>query len=385
VDQVKIDKVVADLVADYDRQDGYLASSNVDRLLEKRQLTIEECADVLRQLEALGITPEDESDDDIAPEIIGEDDLLTTIERSEGHEKLPDFWGKLLSADLLTAEDEVNLGRAMELGRRAKADLSNGAQLTKEHERFISQAAIAREKMIQANLRLVRSNANKFVGISDMSLDDLFQEGTVGLMRAVEKYDHTLGYKFSTYATHWIRQSIMRAIADKGSTIRLPVHVHEDVSRLRKATRLLLQLNPKRKPRISELVRELNWTSDKVHFIQQTSLLATSSLDEIVPGTDDVAIVEMLASEIESPEGYLDRLDRARLIDEALSTLSARETQILRMRFGLVYDQSKHTLEEIGKKYNVTRERIRQIESKALRKLRLPSRANALRIFSGEE
>jgi RNA polymerase primary sigma factor len=132
-------------------------------------------------------------------------------------------------------------------------------------------------------------------------------------------------------------------------------------------------------------VRELNWTSDKVHFIQQTSLLATSSLDEIVPGTDDVAIVEMLASEIESPEGYLDRLDRARLIDEALSTLSARETQILRMRFGLVYDQSKHTLEEIGKKYNVTRERIRQIESKALRKLRLPSRANALRIFSGEE
>lgn len=232
-----------------------------------------------------------------------------------------------------------------------------------------------------ANLRLVLHIAKPYVGLSDLSLDDLFQEGVMGLMRAADKYDHTLGYKFSTYATWWIRQSITRSLADRGTTIRLPVHVYEDVLRLKRAHKLLGQAHPERRTSMAELADELAWTIDKVHFIQQIAAFVPASLDERINGYDDLTLMETLVSELPLPEEHLNQIELAKCIDKALSGLKEREREVLRLRFGLSDSGHEATLEEIGQMFGLTRERIRQIEAKALGRLRHPSRGAVLREF----
>lgn len=232
-----------------------------------------------------------------------------------------------------------------------------------------------------ANLRLVLHIAKPYVGLSDLSLDDLFQEGVMGLMRAADKYDHTLGYKFSTYATWWIRQSITRSLADRGTTIRLPVYVYDDVLRLKRAHKLLGQAHPERRTSMAELADELAWTIDKVHFIQQIAAFVPASLDERINGYDDLTLIETLVSDLPSPEEHLDQADLVRCIDDALSGLNERESKVLRLRFGLADHGDGMTLEEIGQMFGLTRERIRQIEAKALSRLRHPSRVDTLRCF----
>jgi RNA polymerase sigma factor (sigma-70 family) len=188
----------------------------------------------------------------------------------------------------------------------------------KEHDRLVERGRNAKETMITANLRLVLHIAKPYVGLSDLSLDDLFQEGVMGLMRAVDKYDHTLGYKFSTYATWWIRQSITRSLADRGTTIRLPVHAYDDVLRLKRAHKLLGQAHPERRTSMAELADELAWAIDKVHFIQQVAAFVPASLDERINGHDDLTLMETLVSGLPSPEEHLDQADLARCIDGAL-------------------------------------------------------------------
>jgi RNA polymerase primary sigma factor len=383
VEETKVDRVVRDLVADHDRLDGFLSKVHVERLLEKRRLNVEECAEVHRQLDALGISIEDESDnpDEIGvPGVEAGDSVDAGVDGS--YDRL-DTRLRNLSSDLLTAEEEVELGRRMELGRRAQRELEEGVPRSEEHDRIIERGRSAKETMIMANLRLVLHIAKPYVALSDLSLDDLFQEGVIGLMRAADKYDHTLGYKFSTYATWWIRQSITRSLADRGTTIRLPVHVYDDVLRLKRAHKLLGQAHPERRTSMAELADELVWTIDKVHFIQQIAAFVPASLDERINGRDDLTLMEMLVSDLPSPDKHLEHADLARCIEDALSGLKERESQVLRLRFGLNDHGDEATLEEIGQLFGLTRERIRQIEAKALDRLRHPSRGDALRDFLG--
>lgn len=383
MEETKVDRVVRDLVADHDRLDGFLSKVHVERLLEKRRLNVEECAEVHRQLDALGISIEDESDnpDEIGvPGVEAGDSVDAGVDGS--YDRL-DTRLRNLSSDLLTAEEEVELGRRMELGRRAQRELEEGVPRSEEHDRIIERGRSAKETMIMANLRLVLHIAKPYVALSDLSLDDLFQEGVIGLMRAADKYDHTLGYKFSTYATWWIRQSITRSLADRGTTIRLPVHVYDDVLRLKRAHKLLGQAHPERRTSMAELADELVWTIDKVHFIQQIAAFVPASLDERINGRDDLTLMEMLVSDLPSPDKHLEHADLARCIEDALSGLKERESQVLRLRFGLNDHGDEATLEEIGQLFGLTRERIRQIEAKALDRLRHPSRGDALRDFLG--
>jgi RNA polymerase primary sigma factor len=381
VDEAKINKVIQDLVADYDRRDGFLSKAQVERLLEKRQLSIGECTEVYRQLETLGISPEEELESSTDAALLESDDEEVNDPESIGYFNRLDTRLKGLNTKLLSPEEETELGRRIELGHRAQKELESGVAVSDEHVKVIERASRAREMMILANLRLVLHVARPYIGLSDLSVEDLFQEGTMGLMRAVEKFDHTLGYKFSTYATWWIRQSITRALADRGTTIRLPVHVQEDVSRLKRAHRLLSQIHPERRPGISELADELAWTVDKVHFIQQAAALLPVSLDEPLLGREDVTVMDTLVSTIESPEDYINRLDLARYIKNTISEFEDRTREVLCRRFGLDGYGKGATLEEIGQVFGVTRERIRQIEVKGLRKFRNPSRSEVLRSF----
>lgn len=386
MEETKVDRVVRDLVADHDRLDGFLSKAHVERLLEKRRLTVEEGAEVYRQLNALGISVEDESenpDETEGPNVDEVDSVDADVAGS--FERLA--FGRLdvrlrsLSSRFLTAEEEVELGRRMELGRRALRELEEGVPRSEEHDRIIERGRNAKETMIMANLRLVLHIAKPYVGLSDLSLDDLFQEGVMGLMRAADKYDHTLGYKFSTYATWWIKQSITRSLADRGTTIRLPVHVYDNVLRLKRAHKLLGQAHPERRTSMAELADELAWTIDKVHFIQQIAAFVPASLDERINEHDDLTLIDTLVSGLPSPEEHLDHADLARCIDGALSGLKERESKVLRLRFGLSDSGHGATLEEIGQMFGLTRERIRQIEAKALGRLRHPSRGDVLRDF----
>lgn len=381
MEEDKVDRVVRDLVADHDRLDGFLSKAHVERLLEKRQLTVEEGAEVYRQLDALGISVEDESESPDEAQIANVAEADSVDAGTDGTYERIDVRLRRLSSRLLTAEEEVELGRRMELGRRAQRELEEGVPRSEEHDRIIERGRSAKETMIMANLRLVLHIAKPYIGLSDLSLDDLFQEGVMGLMRSADKYDHTLGYKFSTYATWWIRQSITRSIADRGTTIRLPVHVYDDVLRLKRAHKLLGQAHPERRTSMAELADELAWTIDKVHFIQQIAAFVPASLDESINGYDDLTLMETLVSDFPSPEDYLDQADLARCIDDALSGLKERDSKVLRLRFGLSDSGHGATLEEIGQMFGLTRERIRQIEVKALGRLRHPSRGDTLRDF----
>lgn len=282
---------------------------------------------------------------------------------------------------LLTAAQEVEYARGMETGRRAHYRLTKDHLTSNERARLeskVREGEMYRQKLIKANFRLVVSIAKKYIG-RGVSFLDLIQEGNIGLIRAVEKFDHHRGFKFSTYATWWIRQAITRAIADQGRTIRVPVHMCERINKLTRVSRQLVQ-ELGREPTSEEIAVELNTTPRKVERIikisqrplslempvgeEQDSHLGDFIPDDATLGPTDAASHQLLREQME----------------EILTSLSPREGRVLQLRFGLK-DGKAHTLEEVGRKFGVTRERIRQIEAKALRKLRHPSRSRKLRDY----
>jgi RNA polymerase sigma factor (sigma-70 family) len=281
---------------------------------------------------------------------------------------------------LLTAEEEVDLAKRDQAGQVARDVLTNGADLTPRARAILRQidrdGRRSQDHMVRANLRLVVSVARRYRG-RGLDLLDLVQEGNLGLMRAVEKFDHTKGYKFSTYATWWIRQALTRGLADKSRVLRLPVHVHETLGKMRWAELDLVQ-RLGRDPTESELAEAMDMTIERVRDIRSAArdLL---SLDTPVGEDGDTTMGHLVADEdAVDPEGAASFELTKDAVQDVLHTLSDRERGVVMLRFGLL-DGECRTLEEVGAEYGVTRERIRQIEAKTLTKLRHPSRADRLR------
>jgi RNA polymerase primary sigma factor len=283
---------------------------------------------------------------------------------------------------LLTAQQEVELALQMESGQKAKARLANEEGLSNEDRSFLEHEVVmgegAHRQLVQSNLRLVVALARRYVG-RGMALLDLIQEGNVGLIRAVERFDYRRGFKFSTYATWWIRQSISRAIADQGRTIRMPIHVLDAVNKVTRSQRELTQVLG-RSPTVEELAHDLDLEVERVVELSRIAL-DTVSLETPV-GEDEDGTLGDLVEDVDSerPADVASFTSLQDQLAQALEGLNDREREVLIMRFGLA-DGRMRTLEEVGAHFNVTRERIRQLETKALAKLRHPDKSGKLEGF----
>lgn len=351
------------------KKKGSLTNSEILAVLGDTDYDIDQIDKLYEALDSLGIDVTECFDDD---DLVGDlgDEIETDLENFDKPENME----KILAQEGLTIDDPVKL-YLKEIGRVPLLDAEREAELAK---RMSEGDEEAKRELVEANLRLVVSIAKRYVGKGLFFLD-LIQEGNLGLMKAVSKFDYTKGYKFSTYATWWIRQAITRAIADQARTIRIPVHMVETIHKVTKVSRQMLQ-EKGREVSAAEVAKEMNMNPDKVREIMKIAQ-DPISLETPVGEEEDSHIGDFIEDQ-ESPapaEAASYELLREQL-NEVLHTLTPREEQVLRLRFGLE-DGRQRTLEEVGQQFNITRERIRQIEAKALRKLRHPSRSKKLRDY----
>ena len=344
-----------------------------------------------KKVEVLTIKDDDDEEpsDEALLEVEGEEDIevekidLSVPEGTNIEDPVRMYLKEIGKVPLLSADEEVELAKEMEIGDNALQQLVEmedelDEDTRNELEELVARGDAAKKKLAEANLRLVVSIAKRYVGRGMLFLD-LIQEGNLGLIKAVEKFDYNKGYKFSTYATWWIRQAITRAIADQARTIRIPVHMVETINKLIRVSRQLLQ-ELGREPSPEEIAEEMEVPVERVREILKISQEPVS-LETPIGEEEDSHLGDFIQDEnVPVPaEAAASTLLREQLV-EVLSTLTEREQKVLKLRFGLDDDRSR-TLEEVGKEFNVTRERIRQIEAKALRKLRHPSRSRKLRDY----
>ncbi len=393
------------------RAAGELHAEELTRVLRHVELTGDVLAQVTDQMSALGITIDDAVDhvDDtpsgLRREVVMEgaegdeevERLLSRRRKRRGKKASPRGEGgsadgvrmylrEIGQVDLLTAEDERRLAQLIEEGQIAAGTIDRceeeGRTLDPAEARLLMRAVNrgerAKSELTQANLRLVVSIAKRYSG-RGMQLLDLIQEGNLGLMRAVDKFDYTKGFKFSTYATWWIRQAITRSIADQARTIRIPVHMVEHMNRVTRANRQMHQ-ELEREPTIDELAERVQLEPDRVRELLRYSQ-DPLSLNSPVGEEDESTLGDFIEDDsVDGPADAATRVMLSKAVGEVLGELSEREQEIVRLRFGLDGGQAK-TLEEVGREFGVTRERIRQIEAKTLAKLRHPQRSQRLREF----
>ena len=382
------------------KKKGKLDAGELSDVLDELDLESEQMDSIYDSLEQLGIEVGSEDfladlpDEDGEPAMdeiaeIEEEELVdpnTLVDSFNIDDPVRMYLKEIGKVPLLTGEQEIKLATAMSAGNTAKEKLAQvetgGLTLTEEElaqaKADLKAGEKAKKQLAEANLRLVVSIAKRYVGRGMLFLD-LIQEGNLGLIKAVEKFDHTKGYKFSTYATWWIRQAITRAIADQARTIRIPVHMVETINKVIRVSRQLLQ-ELGHDPSPEEIAEEMNMPVDKVREILKIAQEPVS-LETPIGEEEDSHLGDFIPDEgaSEPSEAASYTLLKEQLVS-VLSTLTPREEKVLKLRFGLE-DGRTRTLEEVGKEFNVTRERIRQIEAKALRKLRHPSRSKKLKDF----
>lgn len=326
---------------------------------------------------------EEEEDDSIEDEIKQLENEFASSSHAKINDPVKMYLKEIGQIPLLDPKQEPVIAKAIQDGVDAREKLETDPSLSDEQKKELNKVIVegdqAKQLLISSNLRLVVSIAKKYVGRGMLFLD-LIQEGNCGLIKAVEKFDYTKGFKFSTYATWWIRQSITRAIADQARTIRIPVHMVETINKLTRIQRQLVQ-DLGRDPLPEEIAEKMEGISaDKVREIQKIALDPVS-LETPIGEEDDSHLGDFIEDkETLSPDDYTNNQLLKDEINMVLQGLTEREEKVLRLRFGL-YDGRTRTLEEVGKEFNVTRERIRQIEAKALRKLKHPNRSKRLKEF----
>ncbi|HEY4690607.1 MAG TPA: sigma-70 family RNA polymerase sigma factor [Anaerolineae bacterium] len=373
---------------------GYLTTEDILEAMPETDDLVEQLESVHQLLQDAGIevyedkikigansdvaSIEEDTIDEEADDEDGEEDDLTGVASDD---TVGLYLKEMARVPLLTNQEEVALAKALRRGRDAAKQLHRTRPASRRRSRleaYVDQAHAAREHLIKANTRLVVSIAKKYIGRGVPFLD-LIQEGNLGLMKAVEKFDYLRGFRFSTYATWWIRQTITRAIADQGRTIRVPVHMSDRIRRLYKAARQLEQENG-RKPTAEEIAEELKIEPRKVQWMMKVSWRPLS-LELPVGEDEDAELGSFIEDETTpSPTQLVQQRLLREKVEEVLSTLSPREARILRLRYGLTNGRA-YTLEEVGRKFGLTRERIRQIQGRALRRLRHPRRSRVLRDY----
>ena len=382
------------------KKKGRLDSGELSEVLDEMDLDGDQMDSIYDSLETLGIEVGTEDflaelpDEDGEPAMeeiaeIEEEELVdpnSLVDSFNIDDPVRMYLKEIGKVPLLTADQEVELATAMTAGREAQSRMDeaeeNGETLSDEEltqlKKAIKAGERAKQQLAEANLRLVVSIAKRYVGRGMLFLD-LIQEGNLGLIKAVEKFDYTKGYKFSTYATWWIRQAITRAIADQARTIRIPVHMVETINKVIRVSRQLMQ-ELGHDPSPEEISEEMGMPVDKVREILKIAQEPVS-LETPIGEEEDSHLGDFIPDEgvSEPSEAASFTLLKEQLVD-VLSTLTPREEKVLKLRFG-IEDGRTRTLEEVGKEFNVTRERIRQIEAKALRKLRHPSRSKKLKDF----
>ena len=381
------------------KKKGRLDANEVSDVLDEMDLESEQMDRIYDSLETLGIEVGTEDfladiNDDIEPPMeeiaeIEEEELVdpnTLVDSFNIDDPVRMYLKEIGRVPLLSADEEVALATAMSAGRAAQERIDQAGETEEpisdeemaQLKADIKEGNKAKQKLAEANLRLVVSIAKRYVGRGMLFLD-LIQEGNLGLIKAVEKFDYTKGYKFSTYATWWIRQAITRAIADQARTIRIPVHMVETINKVIRVSRQLLQ-QLGHDPSPEEISAEMGMPVDKVREILKIAQEPVS-LETPIGEEEDSHLGDFIPDEgaSEPSEAASFTLLKEQLVD-VLSTLTPREEKVLKLRFG-IEDGRTRTLEEVGKEFNVTRERIRQIEAKALRKLRHPSRSKKLKDF----
>ena len=381
------------------KKKGKLSAGEIMDVLEEMELGAEQMDKIYDAMENMGIDTvgEDyavELPDDIDPpleamEDIPEEEVVdpnSMVDSFGTDDPVRMYLKEIGKVNLLTSEEEIELAQTMASGNAAKEQMEEleamgeeiPAEVKAELEVLIKKGERAKQRLAEANLRLVVSIAKRYVG-RGMQFLDLIQEGNLGLIKAVEKFDFTKGFKFSTYATWWIRQAITRAIADQARTIRIPVHMVETINKVIRVSRQLLQ-ELGHDPTPEEIAKEMEMPVERVREILKIAQEPVS-LETPIGEEEDSHLGDFIPDEdaSEPAEAASFTLLKEQLI-EVLSTLTPREEKVLKLRFG-IEDGRTRTLEEVGKEFNVTRERIRQIEAKALRKLRHPSRSKKLKDF----
>ena len=353
VDQQKVERLLERVKAA-----GKLPQHELDTAFLEQEFTDEEISLFYEQCNALDLDfTEDELLDDEIETRLAEEDALSLESGSSPDDPVKIYLKEIGRVPLLTPEEEKQLAQRLAENPNDQA---------------------AKNRLSEANLRLVVSIAKKYVG-RGMQFLDLIQEGNMGLLKAVDKFDYTKGFKFSTYATWWIRQSITRAIADQARTIRIPVHMVETITRVKKASSQLLHLNGK-DPSEEEIADYLDMPIEKVREVMRIAQEPVS-LETPIGEEEDSHLGDFIPDHAaESPTDAASNTMLKEQLNEVLATLTPREADVLRMRYGLDNEPPK-TLEDVGRAFNVTRERIRQIEAKALRKLRHPSRSKKVRDY----